>query len=105
MQLIMPLHEELASRAVFVIVSRTGRRKCFWSQLKRWTLYVYRELIEIFSGLRNGPILDHPPHHPVGQVGMDALVKFGDSSSNASRDIRLPHCVTNDGDDTGVCRS
>ena len=41
-----------------------------------------------------------------GQVGMGAVVKFADSSSNRSRDIglRLPHLVTND-DDTGVRRS
>ena len=35
------------------------------------------------------------------QVGMDDLVKFGDSSSNGSQDIRAPHFVTNDGDDAG----
>ena len=32
----------------------------------------------------------------VGQVGMDVPVKFGDSISNPSPDIRLPHVVTND---------
>ena len=31
-----------------------------------------------------------------GQVGMDVRVKFSDSSSNGSRDIRLPHFMTND---------
>ena len=28
--------------------------------------------------------------------GMDVHVKFGDSGSNRSRDIRLPHFVTDD---------
>ena len=35
----------------------------------------------------------------VGQMGMDIPVKYGDSSSNGSRDIRLPHFVTNNNDD------
>ena len=35
----------------------------------------------------------------VGQVGMDVLAKFGDSSLNRSRDTRLPHFVTNNSDD------
>ena len=34
----------------------------------------------------------------VEQVGMNTRVKFGDSRSNRSRDIRLPHFVTNDDD-------
>ena len=38
----------------------------------------------------------------VGQTGMKVLVKFGDSRSNRSRDIRLPHFVMND---AGVRRS
>ena len=29
-------------------------------------------------------------------------VKFGDSKSNRSRDIRLPHFVTNDDNDAGL---
>ena len=32
----------------------------------------------------------------VEQVGVKVQVTFGDSSSNRSRDIRLPHFVTND---------
>ena len=32
----------------------------------------------------------------VEQVGMNVLIKFGDFRSNRSRDIRLPHFVTND---------
>ena len=39
---------------------------------------------------------------------MKARVKFGDSRSNPSRDIRLPHFLTNeddDNDDAGVRRS
>ena len=32
----------------------------------------------------------------VEQGGMNVHVKFGDSRSNCSRDIRLPHFVTND---------
>ena len=35
----------------------------------------------------------------VEPTGMKSLVKFGDSRSNRSRDIRLPHFVTNDNDD------
>ena len=34
--------------------------------------------------------------------GMDELVKFGDCRSNSSRDIRLPHFVTDDGGRFGV---
>ena len=34
---------------------------------------------------------------------MDVLVKFGDSRSNRSRDVRLPHFVKND--NTGIRRS
>ena len=38
--------------------------------------------------------------------GVKVLVKFGDYTSNLSRDIRLPHFVTNDDNDhAGVCRS
>ena len=40
----------------------------------------------------------------VGQVGMKVPEKLDDSSSNGSRDIRLPHFLTND-DDTGERRS
>ena len=40
----------------------------------------------------------------VGQISMDVPAQFGDSSSNGSRDMRLPHFVTND-NDAGVCRS
>ena len=41
----------------------------------------------------------------IGLVGLDALEKFGDSRSNGSRDMRLPHFVTNDDDDgAGVRR-
>ena len=36
----------------------------------------------------------------VGQVGTDGPVKFGDSRADGSRDIRLPHFVTNG--DAGV---
>ena len=35
----------------------------------------------------------------VGWVGVDVLVKCGDSRSNCSRDIRLPHFVTDYNDD------
>ena len=44
----------------------------------------------------------------VRQVGTDALAKFGDSRSNCSRDIELPHFGTNnanDDHDAGVRRS
>ena len=42
----------------------------------------------------------------VGPTGVKVRVKFGDSRSNSSsRDIGLPHFVTNDDDDAGVCRS
>ena len=42
----------------------------------------------------------------VGHVGVDAPVKFGNYKSNCSRDIRLPHFVTNDHDgDASICRS
>ena len=43
----------------------------------------------------------------VGQVGMDALVKIGDSRSNRSRDKRESHFAMNDDDnvDTSVRRS
>ena len=34
----------------------------------------------------------------VEPTGMKVRVKFGDSSSNRSRDIRLPHFVTNNDD-------
>ena len=34
----------------------------------------------------------------VDPTGVNVLVKFGDSRSNGSRDIRLPHFVTNDND-------
>ena len=37
----------------------------------------------------------------VKQVGLNVHAKFGDFRSNRSRDIRLPHFVTND---TGVRR-
>ena len=37
-------------------------------------------------------------------TGLKVPVKFGVSTSNSSRDMRLPHFVTND-DDTGVGRS
>ena len=33
--------------------------------------------------------------------GVKVRVKFGDSRSNRSRNIRLPHFVTNDNDDAG----
>ena len=38
----------------------------------------------------------------VEQAGMNARVKFGDSKSNHSRDIRLPHFVTNDDDNDDI---
>ena len=46
----------------------------------------------------------------VEQFGVNVGVQFGDSSSNGSQDIRLPHFVTNDHDhnddyDAGVRRS
>ena len=43
----------------------------------------------------------------VEPTGTKAPVKLGDSRSNRSRDIRLPHFVTNDhdNDDVGVHRS
>ena len=42
----------------------------------------------------------------IDQTGVKIPVKIGDSSSNRSRDMRLPHFVTNDGDnDAGVRRS
>ena len=31
-------------------------------------------------------------------MGLKVPVKFGDSRSNRSRDIQLPHCVTNNDD-------
>ena len=34
----------------------------------------------------------------IDQTGMKVRVKFGDSRSNRSRNIRLPHFVTNDDD-------
>ena len=37
-------------------------------------------------------------------TGVKVRVKFGDSWSNRSRDIRLPHFVTNDNDNNGVGR-
>ena len=40
----------------------------------------------------------------VDPIGMKVRVKFDDSRSNHSSDIRLPHLVTTD-DDTGVRRS
>ena len=44
----------------------------------------------------------------VQYVSVDVCVKYGDSRSNRSRDIRLPHFVTDKrttNDDTGVSRS
>ena len=35
----------------------------------------------------------------VDPAGLKVLVKFGDSRSNSSQDIRLPHFVTNDDND------
>ena len=37
----------------------------------------------------------------VDPTGVMVLVKFGDSLSDRSRDIRLPHFVTNDNDYAG----
>ena len=37
----------------------------------------------------------------VGRVGMDVPVKFGDSRSNRSRDIRLPYFAMNKENDAG----
>ena len=49
---------------------------------------------EAASDVKSGAVVQH--------VGVDVFVEFGDSRSSLSRDIRLPHFVTND---TGVRRS
>ena len=41
----------------------------------------------------------------VDPAGVKAHVKFGDSRSNRSRDIRLPYFITNDNDDDAGVRA
>ena len=45
---------------------------------------------ELVSDVISGAVVD--------LTGVKVPVKFGDSRSNRSRDIRLPHFVTNDND-------
>ena len=40
----------------------------------------------------------------IDPTGVKVHVKFGDSESTRSRDIRLPHCVTNDDIDNDAGR-
>ena len=49
--------------------------------------------LEVYADIVSGTVVD--------PTGMKAHVKFGDSMSNRSRDIRLPHFVANDNDDVG----
>ena len=46
--------------------------------------------LEVVSDVISGMVVD--------PTGVKVPVKFGDSRSNRSRDIRLPHFVTNDSD-------
>ena len=59
-----------------------------------WNVDNFRS--EVYSDVVSGMAID--------PTDMKALVKFGDSRSNRSRDIRLPHFVTNDDDNDDAGR-
>ena len=56
-------------------------------------LIAFRSRLEVTSNVISG--------FNEGQAGLDVPVKCGDSRSNRSRVIQLPHFVTNDDNDAG----
>ena len=61
----------------------------------------FRPFFKNFDNCQPEVASDAIPGPAIRQLGVDAQAKFGDSRLNSSRDMRLPHFVTDERRPTG----